>query len=243
MQTTSELPPTSPSAAAEASAAKARPAPSNRPLIKRANEPSASQRPGTDAPQRLKPDIDRLRARHLSLNERLIGSGSSARRVTVDEAESPLVWLARRRGRDGRALIDAHQLQAGERLRADFTSGQMMPRTTANWSSGVKDKRRVPSRGSTDITDAALAARQRVNTALEAVGPEFSGLLLDLCCFLKRLEDIEQARRWPARSAKVVLQLALDRLARHYGYSAEARGKPNARISTWLAEDASFRVD
>ncbi|MCW5691882.1 MAG: DNA replication protein [Pseudolabrys sp.] len=190
-----------------------------------------------------RPDVGPLRARHLALGERTVETGAGARRVTVDEAESPLGWLARRRGRDGRALIAPHQLQAGEHLRADFTRGQLMPRTTADWSGAVASDRRGPSKGLADVTDAALAARQRVNAALEAVGPEFSGLLLDLCCFLKRLEDIEQARGWPARSAKVVLQLALDRLARHYGYLAEARGKPHPRLRTRLADDAGFHVE
>ena len=189
-----------------------------------------------------RPEIGALRARHLALSERLVEPGSGARRVTVDDAESPLSWLARRRGRDGRMLVAPHQFQAGERLRADFTRGQMMPRTTSNWSSGVASERRGPS-GAADCTEATIAARQRVNAALEAVGPEFSGLLLDLCCFLKGLEDIERDRGWPARSAKVVLQLGLDRLARHYGYLAEARGKTHAAVRTWLAEDASFRVE
>ena len=197
-----------------------------------------------DAPAAIaRPDIGPLRVRHLALGERMVETGDGVQRVTVDEAESPLGWLARRRGRDGRALIAPHQLQAGERLRADFTRGQLMPRTTADWSRGVASERRGSANGSSDITDAALAARQHVNAALEAVGPELSGLLLDLCCFLKGLEDIERARAWPPRSAKVVLQLALDRLARHYGYLAESRGKPHPRLRTWLAEGASFRVD
>ena len=188
------------------------------------------------------PTIDAFRSQHLDVAERQIATEYGRSNVTIDESESPLAWLARRRGRNGRALIEPHQFQAGERLRADFTCAHMMPRTTSNWSSGVASERRGPS-GAADCTEATIAARQRVNAALEAVGPEFSGLLLDLCCFLKGLEDIERDRGWPARSAKVVLQLGLDRLARHYGYLAEARGKTHAAVRTWLAEDASFRVE
>ena len=110
-------------------------------------------------------------------------------------AESPLAWLARRKARDGRALIEPVQLQAGERLRADFTRAQMMPRVTANWTSSVAQDRR--NGGVATFTEAAVAARQRVRRALESVGPEFTGLLLDVCCFLKRLEDVERERGWP----------------------------------------------
>jgi hypothetical protein len=88
-----------------------------------------------------------------------------------------------------------------------------------------------------------VAARQRVRQALAAVGAEFCDLLVDVCCFLKNLEDVERERRWPARSAKVVLQLGLDRLARHYGYGAQARGAARAPVRTWLAEDAAFVVE
>lgn len=188
------------------------------------------------------PDIGALRAQHLKLAERVVTTEHGPQSVTMDDAESPLVWLARRRGRDGRALVSPHQLQAGERLRADFTRAHMMPRTTANWSSPISSGR-SDGGGRADFTDAMIASGQRVNQALDAVGPEFSGLLLDLCCFLKGLEDIERERGWPARSAKVVLQLGLDRLARHYGYMAQAKGRGNAPIRTWLAEGAAFKVE
>ena len=88
-----------------------------------------------------------------------------------------------------------------------------------------------------------IEARRNVHAALDAVGPEFAGLLVDVCCFLKRLEDIERERTWPLRSAKVVLQLGLERLARHYGYRGEARGRARSAVRTWLAEDAWFSVD
>jgi hypothetical protein len=92
------------------------------------------------------------------------------------------------------------------------------------------------------FTEAVVAARQRVRQALDAAGPEFSGLLLDVCCFLKGLADVERDRGWPPRSAKVVLQLGLDRLARHYGLSAVARGRARVSVRTWLAPDAVFVV-
>ncbi len=191
-----------------------------------------------------RPTIDAYRGRHLALAQRQIATELGRASVTVDEAESPLAWLARRRGRDGRALIAPHQLQAGERLRADFTRAHLMPRTTSNWSSPIASGRRGGGgeRAAT-FTETMVAARQRVHQALDTVGPELAGLLLDVCCFLKRLEEVERERAWPARSAKVVLQLALDRLARHYGYDGEARGRGRRSIRTWLADDADFTVD
>jgi Domain of unknown function (DUF6456) len=189
------------------------------------------------------PQIDRFRGQHLDLAERQIAAERGRARVTVDQAESPLAWLARRRGRNGRALIEPHQLQAGERLRADFTRAHMMPRTTSNWASPISSGRRgAGGERAAAFTETMLAARQRVHQALDTAGPEFGGLLLDVCCFLKGLDDIERERGWPARSAKIVLQLALDRLARHYGYAAQVRGPAHAAIRTWLAEGETFSV-
>ena len=198
------------------------------------------QKPRRDTPPAGDAGIDPLRAQHLDLGRRQIRGESGFSDVTVDEAESPLAWLARRKGRDGRALIEPVQLQAGERLRADFTRAHLMPRITSNWSASVATGPRGASPAT--FTDAVIGARQRVRAALDAVGPEFAGLLLDVCCFLKGLEDVERERGWPPRSAKVVLQLGLDRLARHYGLRSEAHGTRKAAVRTWLADDAQFVV-
>jgi hypothetical protein len=112
----------------------------------------------------------------------------------------------------------------------------MMPRTTSNWHSPIAGRKRDGNVGE-HMSDRMVAARQRMQHALEAVGPEFSGLLLDVCCFLKKLDEVERERRWPARSAKVVLQLALERLARHFGYQRHATGKAAAAVRNWTADD------
>ncbi|WP_029659328.1 MULTISPECIES: DUF6456 domain-containing protein, partial [unclassified Afipia] len=153
-------------------------------------------------------EIDSFRAQHLDLATRDLMTEAGLTKVIVNDSESPLAWLARRKGRDGRAMIGPDQFIAGERLRADFTRGHMTPRITSSWS-GIGRTR--GSGGGGEMTDLIVASRQRVRLALDACGPEFSGLLLDVCCFLRGLEDIERERGWPSRSAKVVLQLALDR--------------------------------
>ncbi len=187
--------------------------------------------------------VDPFLGQHLDLACRPVDTPHGRAHVTVDDAESPLAWLARRKGRDGRPLIEAVQLQAGERLRMQFTRANLTPRTTSSWSgSGGRGGSRDGG-GAAAIADVIIAARQQVRQALDTVGPEFSGLLIDVCCFLKGLEDVERERGWPARSAKVVLQLGLDRLARHYGFAAEARGPSRAPLRTWLAPDAAFVVD
>src|SRR5581483_3213520 len=89
--------------------------------------------------------VDGFRASHLALARRRIAGEHGATDVLVDEAESPLTWLASRRGRGGRPLVAPHQLAAGERLRADFTSAQMMPHVTMNWTNQVPQPRRNPS--------------------------------------------------------------------------------------------------
>jgi hypothetical protein len=182
-------------------------------------------------------EVDAFRAQHLDLSVRDLMTDTGLMQVVVNDSESPLGWLARRKGRDGRAMIGPDQFIAGERLRADFTRGHLTPRVTSSWT-GIGRTRGTG--GGFEMTDLIVASRQRVRLALEACGPEFSGLLLDVCCFLRGLEDVERERGWPSRSAKVVLQLALDRLARHYGLRSDVTGT-GAAIRTWLADDAIFK--
>lgn len=136
--------------------------------------------------------------------------------VSVNLAESPLSALARIKGRGGDLFLEPSQVEAGERLRSDFTRGQMQPSLGQSWEPVRAGRQPGSVGGAAELTDAAMAARGRVDAALAQVGPELSGVLVDVCCFLKGLAEVERERQWPARSAKLMLRTALAALARHY---------------------------
>ena len=170
---------------------------------------------------------------------------SDSRSSSTRPPESPLEWLHRRKGPDGQPLIGRAAYEAGERFRAEYTRAGLMPRMSADLTGNIPGKgRRAGSRGPAMVLDAALDARDRVNRAIEAVGNEMSGLVVDVCCHLKSLGDAERERGWPKRSAKVVLDMALSRLARHYGIAEEARGRARAGgIAHWGSEGYRPRIE
>ena len=180
---------------------------------------------------------------------------SRADEETVSQApgrnldESPLAWLARRKDRDGQPMISVAEFNAGEKLRADFTLSHMTPRVTANWSGfltgGGGAGRRGPPGYGVDIADHIIAATARVRLALKAVGPELAGILIDVCCHLRGLEASEKSAGWPQRSGKVVLQIALRQLARHYGLLSDTdprRATPR-RVNHWGVADYRPKLD
>lgn len=185
-----------------------------------------------------------FRRQHLDVTETWPPEGAG-RPVAVVDNESPLAWLSRRRGGDGRPLITETQLLAGERLRRDYHMAGLMPRL------GV-DLTRAPSpRGQAgvvnrvaDTVDTAIAARERVNLAMAFLGRELGSLLVEVCCDLVGLEDAEKRRRWPRRSGKIVLGVGLDRLAEHYGLSEAAQGpERSGGLRRWGAEGYRPSVD
>jgi len=149
-------------------------------------------------------------------------------------AESPLGTIARMKDRDGKPFLPGEALEAGERLAADFTRGQLQPRVTASWEPRLATRAKGAPGGQSDIADSAMSARDRFSTAMEAMGPELSGVAVDVCCFAKGLETVERERQWPARSAKLMLRTALLALARHYAPPVPAKRRQSHH---WGAED------
>jgi hypothetical protein len=138
---------------------------------------------------------------------------SGARRgrtVTVNLAESPLGWLR------ARGLVDARQFAAGERLRADYERASIAPSVTMRWAERVDGARYDGGHNGLDPTSAQIAAKARFDAALAAAGPGLADILWRVVCAGEGLPVAEKALQWPARAGRLVLTLALDRVATQY---------------------------
>lgn len=126
--------------------------------------------------------------------------------------ESPLASLARRRDKDGKPFLPRDLVIAGERLREDYELAQMAPRSAEDWTGYLTGAPLPESRKG----DAAAEARARVAAALRDLGPGLGDVVLRCCCYLEGMEETERSMGWAARSGKIVLRIALQRLRRHY---------------------------
>jgi hypothetical protein len=152
----------------------------------------------------------------------------------TNAAESPLAWLATRRDKMGDPFVSAEQRAAGERLHRDYARGHMPDPVGQSWdATGVRGE---APRDRLSVSEGSLDARRRVERALAAVGPGLADALVGVCCEELGLEAVEKRHRWPPRSGKIVLRLALDRLAAHYGMAPVARGADWAPTVHWGAD-------
>lgn len=142
--------------------------------------------------------------------------GEKAERIRYNRAESPLSILGRRRDKDGKPFLDPDLVAAGERLREDFEIAQMGPRVAQNWERFLTGGDRGAFNGGGGPAEGPAAARDRVAAALRDLGPGLGDVALRCCCFLEGLEQAERRMGWSARSGKIVLRIALQRLKRHY---------------------------
>jgi len=142
-------------------------------------------------------------------------SGSDARKgarrsLTVNAAESPLGWLF------ARGLLTQRQFDAGERLRADWERAQLAPRVTMAWDAAPVARGRGGSAFGPDLGGAQIDAKRRFDAAIESAGPGLADILWRVVCAGEGMREAETALGWPARAGKLVLTLALDRIADFY---------------------------
>ena len=133
-----------------------------------------------------------------------------ARSVTVNLAESPLGWLF------SRGLVSRLQFDAGERLRHDWERSQLAPNITMSWDAAPIARGRGGASAGADLSASQLDARTRFDAAVASAGPGLSDILWRIVCAGEGMRDAETALGWPARAGKLVLGIALDRLAIYY---------------------------
>ena len=136
------------------------------------------------------------------------GAKKRTRSVTINLAESPLTWL------HARGHLSDRQFDGGERLRADYERAQLGPSVTMRWDP-VRIRGQGGDAGLTP-TERQMAARERFDAALAEAGKGLSDILWRVVCAGEGLPAAEKSLEWPARSAKLVLGIALDRVADFY---------------------------
>lgn len=135
------------------------------------------------------------------------GAAGKRRTVTVNVKESSIAWL------HARGHIDQRLFDAAEALRGDFEYAQLAANVTMRW-----EPVRIRSTGEADLnhTERQMAAKQRFDAALREAGKGLEDILWRVVCSGEALPDAEKVLGWPARSGKLVLKLALDRVADFY---------------------------
>lgn len=137
-------------------------------------------------------------------------AGRSARSVTVNLAESPLGWLF------ARGHVSQRQYDAGERLRMDWERGQLSQRVTMAWDAAPVARSRSGSGDARDLSSSQIDAKRRFEEAVAEAGPGLSDILWRAVCAGEGMREAESALGWPARAGKLVLGIALDRVADYY---------------------------
>jgi hypothetical protein len=161
-------------------------------------------------------------------------------RPLQNDAESPLTRLSSLKQADGSLMLDGAQLRAGEHLRRDYERAHFSMRVTAKYEADGASGGRLGAFSDNHVeklSDMALEARDSVHAALDAIGPELSGILLHVCCMAAGLEQAEMRLNLPRRAGKAILQMALTRLARHYGYKPSMRHAGPGHIGHWAISD------
>ncbi|MGC4253040.1 MAG: DUF6456 domain-containing protein [Sphingobium sp.] len=131
-----------------------------------------------------------------------------SQRVMVHLGESPLAWL------HARGHLKERHYVAGDMLRADWEKAGLGARVTMRWDGAPRQGR--AGAGRPEPSMAQLSARERFDGAIRAAGPGLADILWRVACAGEGIVAAERALGWPSRAGKLVLTLALDRVADWY---------------------------
>ena len=144
------------------------------------------------------------------VEQRIEDPAGQVQTVAVNLGESPLAWL------HARGHLSDRYYSAGELLRADWEKAGLGPRVTMRWDAAPATGGARCGAGTPDPSMAQLSARERFHAAIAAAGPGLGDILWRVACAGEGLAAAERALGWPSRAGKLVLTLALERVAAWY---------------------------
>ena len=105
---------------------------------------------------------------------------------------------------------------AGEALRVDYERAQLAPSVTMRWNPVRVQGGRHPGDQGLSPTEKQIAAKHRFDGAMVAAGQGLEDVLWRVVCAGETLPLAEKSLGWPVRSGKLVLKIALERVADFY---------------------------
>ena len=133
------------------------------------------------------------------------------------------------------SFLAPHHLEAGRRVGRWGERAQLRQRVTMSYDPAQVGGRRHG--GGSDIADMAAEARKWLARIYAELPRDCAETVIDVCVFEKGLQTIETERRWPRRSAKLVLRIGLDQLADRLGLTPSATGRDNGHVRAAMGKD------
>lgn len=135
------------------------------------------------------------------------------RRVTINPDEGAIAkW---------RAVLSPSACAAAEQFLSDYTRSSLHQSVTRNWSPTAPRRGEAAFRGPDGAAVSALAAKDRVFNALDALGPQFARIIEAALIREESLAAMERRFGWARRSGRTGVELAFARLAQIYGYAPD----------------------
>lgn len=147
-----------------------------------------------------------------------------------------LARMAAGRDGDGQSFLLPHHMAAAARLERLIERACLAPRLTMSYDPARVSSGDRTGRGAPDASDAAADARRKLNLLADAMPADCWGVMFDVCGLGMGLQAVETERRWPRRSAKLVLRIGLEHLARVLGLTAQATGADQRQMRAWLPD-------
>ena len=136
-------------------------------------------------------------------------------------------------GQEG--YLAPHHIEAARLIARTFEQAMLRQRVTMSYDL-VRIGREGKAQGQASLSETVEDARQRLSRIAQRIPPDCWGVLTDICIYDKGLQQVEMDRRWPRRSAKLVLRIGLEQLTDLMGLGAAATGRDRSVLKSWLPE-------